>query len=172
MSAMGPYVLDSDVFITAKNRYYGFDICPGFWESLIHQHGRGSVCSIDRVKNELLAGNKKEDLVVWVSDTLPPQFFRDTNEEAVTEAYGRVMLWSQRHRRYFDRAKAEFATKADGWLVAYAMANSLTVFTNEQPSPESRREIYLPDACEQFGVNYGDTFWMLRQLQVRYEFRI
>jgi len=24
------YVLDSDVFIAAKNAYYAFDICPGF----------------------------------------------------------------------------------------------------------------------------------------------
>ncbi|MCG8556092.1 MAG: DUF4411 family protein [Proteobacteria bacterium] len=29
------YVVDSDVFITAKNRYYAFDICPGFWKSVI-----------------------------------------------------------------------------------------------------------------------------------------
>ncbi|MBF0147506.1 MAG: DUF4411 family protein [Magnetococcales bacterium] len=26
------YLLDSNVFIEAKNRYYAFDICPGFWE--------------------------------------------------------------------------------------------------------------------------------------------
>ncbi|MBF0436614.1 MAG: DUF4411 family protein [Magnetococcales bacterium] len=24
------FLLDSNVFIEAKNRYYGFDICPGF----------------------------------------------------------------------------------------------------------------------------------------------
>ena len=25
------YLLDSDVFIRAKNDHYGFDFCPGFW---------------------------------------------------------------------------------------------------------------------------------------------
>ena len=25
------YLVDSDVFITAKNLYYSFDLCPGFW---------------------------------------------------------------------------------------------------------------------------------------------
>ena len=30
------YLMDSDVFITAKNLYYSFDICPGFWDSVIH----------------------------------------------------------------------------------------------------------------------------------------
>ena len=28
------YLLDSDVFIRAKNDHYGFDLCPGFWEWL------------------------------------------------------------------------------------------------------------------------------------------
>jgi hypothetical protein len=27
------YILDSDVLITAKNSYYAFDLCPGFWRS-------------------------------------------------------------------------------------------------------------------------------------------
>jgi hypothetical protein len=27
------YLLDSDVFIQAKNLHYGFDFCPGFWGS-------------------------------------------------------------------------------------------------------------------------------------------
>ncbi len=26
------YLFDANVFIEAKNRYYAFDICPGFWE--------------------------------------------------------------------------------------------------------------------------------------------
>ena len=32
------YVIDSDVFISAKNSYYAFAICPGFWASLLHHH--------------------------------------------------------------------------------------------------------------------------------------
>lgn len=29
------YLLDANVFIEAKNRYYGFDFCPAFWNWLI-----------------------------------------------------------------------------------------------------------------------------------------
>lgn len=36
------YIVDSDVFITAKNRYYAFDLCPGFWKCLIRRHLRWS----------------------------------------------------------------------------------------------------------------------------------
>lgn len=171
MSTDRPYVLDSDVFIAAKNSYYAFAICPGFWDSLIHHHGRGNVCSIDRVRSELLAGRETEDLVQWVKNQLPPAFFVDTDEEAVVNAYGQVMLWVQRNAQYFDQAKAKFATEADGWLVAYAMIHSVTVVTNEQARPQSRNRILLPDVCAQFNVIYKDTFTMLNDLAVRYEWR-
>ena len=37
------FLLDSDVFIAAKNAYYAFDICPGFWTALIRAHQAGKV---------------------------------------------------------------------------------------------------------------------------------
>lgn len=171
MSADHPYVLDSDVFIAAKNGYYAFAICPGFWDSLIHHHSEGHVLSIDQVKGELLRGQRTEDLVQWVNGQVPPEFFAGADDEAVTDAYGRVMLWVQRNPQYFDQAKAKFATEADGWLVAYAMAHKVTVVTNEQPRPEARNRILLPDVCKQFDVAYRDTFAMLTDLGVRYEWR-
>jgi len=171
MSAARPYVLDSDVFIAAKNSYYAFEICPGFWDSLIHHHRTGDVRSLDRVRGELLAGRETEDLVQWVRRSVPPEFFMDTSEQAVIDAYGQVMLWVQRNTQYFDQAKAKFATEADGWLVAYAMVHGVPVVTNEQPRPQSRNRILLPDVCVQFKVTYGDTFALLRDLQVRYEWR-
>ena len=171
MTTNRPYILDSDVFIAAKNSYYAFAICPGFWNSLIHHHGAGSVRSIDRVRGELLAGSRTEDLVLWVKEQLPPAFFVDTDEKAVTDAYGKVMLWVQRNPQYSDPAKAKFATEADGWLVAYAMVHGVTVITNEQPRPQSRNRILLPDVCSQFKVTYKDTFAMLHELAVRYEWK-
>lgn len=171
MSAPRPYLLDSDVFIAAKNSYYAFAICPGFWDSLIHHHGAGDVCSIDRVRGELLAGRETEDLVQWVKSKVPLEFFMNTSEQAVADAYGQVMLWVQRNAQYFDQAKAKFATEADGWLVAYAMVHGVTVVTNEQPRPQSRNRILLPDVCAQFNVTPKNTFEMLHDLAVRYEWR-
>lgn len=31
MAPYPPYLIDSNAFIESKNRYYAFDICPGFW---------------------------------------------------------------------------------------------------------------------------------------------
>ncbi len=39
------YIIDSDVLISAKNSYYSFEICPGFWDSLIKHHQSGEVFS-------------------------------------------------------------------------------------------------------------------------------
>lgn len=171
MSAEPLYIVDSDVFITAKNRYYAFDLCPGFWDSIIREHDTGRVRSIDSVRRELLNGRPDEDLVVWVKNELPVEFFLGTAEPEVQRAFGEVMLWVTRSPQYFDNAKAAFAAKADGWLVAYAMVHGVKVATNELSNPDSRKEVKLGDVCLQFGVKYEDTFEMLRALKVRYEFR-
>ena len=52
------YIVDSDIFITAKNRYYSFDVCPGFWKSVIHHHRKGRIFSVNKVRNELVAGRR------------------------------------------------------------------------------------------------------------------
>lgn len=164
-------VLDSDVFIAAKNAYYAFDICPGFWDAIIQAHGEGRVHSIDRIKAELLAGQPKEDLVQWVKAKVPAGFFHTTQSKAVLDAYADIVLWVQRSTQYLDRAKAKFATEADGWLVAYSMVHGTTVVTNEQPRPDSRSRVLLPDVCAQFKVPSRDTFTMLRSLNVKLDLR-
>lgn len=163
------FLLDSDVFIAAKNAYYSFDICPGFWTAILRTHGLGSVHSIDRVRNELLLGHEKEDLVQWVKRDVPSSFFLDASGSDVASAFTEVMLWVQRNPRYFDRATAKFATEADGWLVAYSMVKKTVVVTNEQPRPESRSRVLLPDVCVQFDVPFKSTFDMLRELKVQFD---
>ncbi len=169
MTAQATFVLDSDVFIAAKNAYYAFDICPGFWKCILRAHTQNRARSIDRIRHELLSARKEEDLVQWVEREVPESFFHDSNSSEVSSAYAEVMLWVQRERRYFDRAKAKFATEADGWLVAYSMVNETVVVTNEQPRPESRNRVLLPDVCTQFNVTYRDTFVMLRDLAVQFD---
>lgn len=43
------YLLDSDVFIQAKNLHYGLDFCPAFWDWLIESNGTGLVISTEKV---------------------------------------------------------------------------------------------------------------------------
>ncbi len=169
MMANRPYLVDSDVFITAKNLYYAFDICPGFWKSLLHHHREGQVFSVDRARNELLAGRRTEDLVQWVMDEVSEGFFLPAETDEVARVYTEIMMWVQRHPTYFDYAKAKFATGADGWLVAYAQVHGATIVTNEQPAPASRKDVKLPDVCDEFGVPRENTFDMLRALRAQFD---
>ena len=41
------------------------------------------------------------------------------------------------------------------------------VVTNERPHPAARNRVPLPNVCEQFGVTYKDTFFMLKALGIR-----
>lgn len=42
---MMAYLLDTNVFIQAKNLHYGFDFCPAFWEwiDVVHKADRVSL---------------------------------------------------------------------------------------------------------------------------------
>src|ERR1700741_4946084 len=59
------YLLDTNVFITAKQRYYGFQLCPGFWDWLIDANGRGLVFSHQQVLSELTAIG--DELATWAA---------------------------------------------------------------------------------------------------------
>jgi hypothetical protein len=66
------YLLDANVFIEARRRYYGFDFCPGFWEWIIEANRRGSVFSVERVRDQLIGPG--DELDEWVR-ALPAEFF-------------------------------------------------------------------------------------------------
>lgn len=51
------------------------------------------------------------------------------------------------------------------------MVHGAVVVTNEQPAPDSKREIKLPDVCTQFNVTAASTFTMLRSLEVKFGLR-
>ena len=57
------YLLDANIFIQAKNLYYSFDFCPAFWDWLDRANADQKVFSIDKVRNELIAGD--DSLAQW-----------------------------------------------------------------------------------------------------------
>lgn len=161
------YLLDANVFIEAKRRYYAFDICPGFWDSLVLHHSSGRIGSIDRVQRiELEKG--KDDLTTWVESALPEAFFAATDDEDVLRWYGEIIAWVQNHPQFFPEAKTEFAGSVDGWLIAYAKAKPVTLVTHEVLAPDARKKVPIPNVCEAFEVRYVDTFQMLRALETRF----
>lgn len=156
------YLLDTNIFIQARNLHYGFDFCPAFWEWLIRQNDAGLVGSIDKVADELQAGG--DDLSDWATDRgasffVPP-------DDPVLPALGRVSAWAT-GQTYEPAAIATFLQVADYWLVAHALAHGCTVVTHEVPAA-SIRKIKIPNACVGLGVPCINPYEMLRRERARF----
>jgi len=168
MSGAPTFLLDANVLISAHRQYYAFDLCPGFWDSLLHHFSEDSVCSIDRVKSEIK--NEGDVLADWVNDTLPAAFFCSSDQERVTEIYGQMMVWAQGQKQFKPEAKTEFAKVADSWIMAYAKAHDMTVVTHEVFSVDAKRKVPMPNVCTAFDIPFLNTFAMLRHLKTQFSF--
>ncbi len=51
----------------------------------------------------------------------------------------------------------------------YAKAHNGVVVTHEEYAREARKRVPLPNVCKQFGVDYVDTFAVLRALEVEFQ---
>jgi hypothetical protein len=163
------YVLDANVFIEAHQRYYGFDICPGFWLALARQHEKKRVFSIDRIRTELVAGGGQ--LSDWAKGRAPGTFFKGTADKNVSDAFAAMVNWVQAEQQFSPEAKSRFASVADGWLIAYAKRNGLVVVTHEVYAPDAKKTVPIPNVCLEFDVECSDTFSMLRELGVKFVLR-
>ena len=156
------YLLDADVFIRAKNLHYGFDFCPAFWECLIEANARERVFSIEKVGDELKAGD--DELAAWAAQR-DPGFFLGPSAEVVP-ALGTVSDCVSADR-YEPAAVATFLQAADYYLVAQALAGGYEVVTHEIPA-NSKKRIKIPDVCSTVDVKCLTPFDMLRREGARF----
>lgn len=156
------YLLDANVFISAKNLHYGFDFCPAFWDWLIRANSQGRVFSIERVGQELKAGN--DQLAEWAGKRGDGFFLKPMAE--MPESLAAVSDWVVGNR-YEPAAVDEFLQVADYYLAAQALAGKYTVVTHEIRS-SSKRRIKLPDVCAGLNVQYRTPFQMLSRERARF----
>jgi hypothetical protein len=156
------YLLDSDVFIQAKNLHYGLDFCPAFWDWLIASNTAQRVFSIERVGDEIAAG--EDELSQWAAN-LTANFFLQPDPGMLT-ALGTVSAWVA-NQRYEPAAVSTFLQVADYYLVAHALAHGHTVVTHEKPQPLARK-IKIPTVCIGLGIKCVTPFEMLRLERARF----
>ncbi len=159
---MTVYLLDSNIFIQAKNLYYGFDFCPAFWNWLIAKNVVGTVASIEKVGDELLEID--DELANWVRSRgktffLPP-------DDKVLFALSNVSSWTT-GQSYAQSAISEFLQVADYWLIGHALAHGGIVVTHEVPS-DSTRKIKIPNACIGLGISCISPYDMLRRERAKF----
>lgn len=152
------FLVDTNVLIEAKNRYYAFDIAPGFWHWLENAYSRGVVGSIERVREELLQG--KDELSDWARDH--GSFFFPLDGRT-TQVFPKLSAWAQSQNFKPEALNAFAAGTADFMLVAHASAHFCTVVTHEKAGTGSHKRVKIPDACAALDVPCIDTFKMLRK---------
>ena len=84
------YLLDANVFISAKNLHYGFDFCPAFWQWLDDCNADGMVFSVEKVGDEVRAG--ADDLANWAA-ARGASFFLPLSPSVVT-SLAAVSVWA------------------------------------------------------------------------------
>lgn len=160
------YLIDSDVLIEAKNRYYGFDFCPGFWDWLVQKRATGEVLSVERVGQELAAGN--DHLSVWAANQGPAFFVPPDGNTvaAMATVSASVQTMNVNGQPYLPAAVTKFLGDADYYLIAHALAHRGIVVTNESGhhsgQQASVKTLKIPDVCSSVGVQCASVFKMLR----------
>jgi hypothetical protein len=150
------YLLDANVFIQAKNLHYGLDFCPAFWDWLLSGNASGNVFSIEKVEDEIKAG--QDDLSTWASNLGSKFFLRP--DAAVMGALGKVSIWTT-GQNYEPAAVNTFLQVADYYLVGHALAHQFVVVSHEIPSTSTKR-IKIPNACVGVNIKCVTPFEMLR----------
>lgn len=162
------YLLDANVFMTAKQLHYGFDFCPAFWDWLVREHKTGKVYSIEKVADEIQAG--QDDLSTWAAN-LTDSFFQEPNQNTLA-ALGSVSQWATNHafpngQRYTPAAVSTFLQVGDYYLVAQALAGKHVVVTHEVPA-NTINKIKIPNACFALKIKYMTPYEMLRKEKARF----
>ena len=158
---MTTYLLDANVFIQAKNLHYGFDFCPAFWDWINQENASGTVFSIERVGDEILAVD--DELARWAGQR-PGLFLKP--DTTMLPSLTAVSNWAS-SAGYEPAGVATFLQVADYYLVAQAHAHGYTVVTHEVFSP-SPKKIKIPNACIGVGVKSVNPYEMLRSERARF----
>lgn len=156
------YLLDTNVFIQAKNLHYGLDFCPAFWQWLIEKGASGRVLSIDKVADEIAAG--ADELTDWAHHD-GNGLFRKT-DAAVAAQFGKVSAWVT-GQQYEPAAINTFLQVADFYLVAHALAGGHIVVTHEVAANSAKR-IKIPNVCIGLGLRFMTPYEMLRIEKARF----
>ena len=160
------FLIDSNSFMDSSNRYYSFDLAPGFWNQLTPHINSGRIVILDMVKTEVTNGN--DELSDWMSKLNSP--IKDHRENAIIKKYAEVLEFVRKNPCYQEAALHEWAQSniAGAWLIATAAVHGYTLITFEKSAQPNRnspsKNAKIPDVAAAFDVKIDNLFYMMRQL--------
>jgi hypothetical protein len=156
------YWLDADIFITAKNSIYAFEVNTTLWSWLDSQLQAKVVMSPARVFREIMEYKKDDLLKQWVHARKDTGLCVEPNKE-VSHALKAIANYlytttmtgnkSKKPELRYKAAQVEvFSRGADAFVIAHAMACKGTVVTFESDQHPNSQKIRIPDVCAHFEV--------------------
>lgn len=151
------YLLDADVLIHSKNKYYKFDQVPEYWGWVIYQCQIGNIKINRECYSELTTGTDK--LAEWAKQNKKFLLY----ESSVNQLTVNMVLYKG-YAVNFDAKLTDdpalrlteieiAAIGKDQFLIAHAFDDSRTVVTAENSAPGKKRSRKkIPDVCEKLGV--------------------
>lgn len=156
------YLLDTNVFIQAKNLYYSFDFCPAFWDWIDASNRKQIVFSVEKVRDEVLEG--ADELADWARERSKNLFLPSDN--LVSHSLQETSRWAV-SQGYESAAVNTFLQVADYHLVAHAHAHGCIVVTHERLD-NSLKKIKIPKACSGLAVKCISPYDMLRKEEAKF----
>jgi hypothetical protein len=153
------YILDTNVFISARNTHFGFDLCPSFWAWLQKSNKENVLATTIQVKDELLKRN--DDVAKWIHAQAESFFYDD--EEATNAIYPNISKWAQNISTN-DQFK-HFSECADGHLVSHAKRFNCKVVTLEIAKGNNLK---IPNICSEFHVEWISPYQMFREVGITF----
>ena len=157
------YIFDTNIFIRSKNEM-PMDIWPTFWERFREMVNSDEIFTSITVKDEIDKG--KDELTEWLKQNAPKSFYLSLDADVMVQ-YTSVQNWAKSNSVYTQAALNTFANVADAYLVATAAAKQMTLVTYEGSSPNSKKRVMIPDACNALGVRYCDLNTVLKEMGIK-----
>ena len=157
------YLIDTDIFIAAKNLHYGMDFCPAFWDWLVAANRSRRLLSIRAVLDDLSVG--EDELADWAKARDDGFFVPPAAPDLA--ALGQVAQFINDHQTYTPAAKQGFLDCSDYLVVSQALAGGHTVITHEKPENSIKR-IKIPSVCVALNLKYMTPWQMLRTERARF----
>lgn len=157
------YIFDTNIFIRSKNEM-PMDIWPTFWERFREMVNSGEIFTSVTVKDEINKG--KDELTEWLKQNAPKSFYLSLDADVLVQ-YTNVQNWAKSNPIYTQAALNTFANVADAYLVATASAKQMALVTYEGSSPNSKKRVMIPDACNALGVRYCDLNTVLKEMGIK-----
>jgi len=159
------YFLDTSFLVTAHRQYYPFEVFPSFWDYLLELFKRQVVFLPQEILDEI--NINQDELSKWINVNLNSiTVISSQSDIRIINSY-RDVINHANNGSYDPSAKSNFAGCADSWIIAQALAFGYTVVTCEVSAKESKKNIKMPDICNDLGVRNLNLIQFIKEVKFR-----